>query len=386
MTHPHSRNIHIIVVTFLLSASVLAVPAPPEKKTSQIVASTDSLTSVGKHRSAATSLDHSSTTLPSPSTFTTKTVSSSAVSGAFTSTSLHAAPSGTTNSSSSLGNTPANAMAALFPMANPVSMWTTIPGAPVALPLSDSTLLPFKEMAGTKHAYTKAPDGKTAMEATYPQGSYNPSHQPRGGFSFYAPGPPSLDFTTAKELTFGYSVMFTAEFQWNQGGKLPGIYGGDNATTATACSGGRRDPTCFSARLMWRANGAGELYTYLPDPSDPNFAANEKVCKIPNSECNPTYGASIARGAFSFTPGEWTMVSERVKLNTAGQTDGELELFVGGKSVISAVGIILRDNAEGRMRGLQVETFFGGSTADWASPVDQQAYFSDFSVAILATL
>jgi hypothetical protein len=137
---------------------------------------------------------------------------------------------------------------------------------------------------------------------------------------------------------------------------------------------------------MWRPNGAGELYTYLPDPSDPAFAANEKICQIPNSECNPTYGASISRGAFSFAPGEWTTVSERVKLNTAGQADGELELFVGGKGVINATGIILRDTSEGRMRGLQMETFFGGSTADWASPVAQQVFFADFSAAILATL
>jgi len=271
-------------------------------------------------------------------------------------------------------------------MPSPLSQWTTLPGAPGALPLSDATLMPFKEMAETNHSYSKAPDGTTAMVANYPQGSFNPTHEPRGGFSFYAPGPSSVNMTDAQELTFGYSVMFPTGFQWNQGGKLPGIYGGDNASNATECSGGRRDPTCFSARLMWRTDGAGEIYTYLPDPSDPTYAANEKLCQMPNSECNPTYGASISRGAFSFTPGAWTTVSERVKLNTAGQADGELELFVGGKSVISAVGIILRDSDEGRIRGIQCETFFGGSTADWASPVTQQAYFADFSVAILSTL
>ena len=108
-------------------------------------------------------------------------------------------------------------------MPNPISQWTTLPGAPGALPLSDATLLPFKEMAETKHTYANAPDGKTAMVADYPQGSFNPTHEPRGGFSFYAPGPPSLDFTTAKELTFGYSIMFPTGFQWNQGGKLPGV-------------------------------------------------------------------------------------------------------------------------------------------------------------------
>ncbi|KAJ7130203.1 hypothetical protein C8R44DRAFT_872039 [Mycena epipterygia] len=347
-------------------------------------------TSSGKHHSATESREHSSaSTVPTSSIPSGPTVSG-VISGTITSSSLLPAPSGTSNGSTSAGNSTgagsATGLDALFPVPNPISKWTTLPGAPGTLPLSDETLMPFKEMAQTNHTYGKAPDGKLAMEANYPKGSYNPSHEPRGGFSFYATGPPSLDFTTAQELIFAYSVMFPVGFQWNQGGKLPGIYGGDNATTATACSGGRRDPTCFSARLMWRPQGMGEIYTYLPDPSIPAFAANEKLCQMPNSQCNPTYGASISRGAFSFTPGEWTTVSERVKLNTAGQADGELELFVGGKSVISAVGIILRDTDEGRLRGMQMETFFGGATADWASPVTQQAFFSDFSVAILATL
>ncbi|KAJ7130335.1 polysaccharide lyase family 14 protein [Mycena epipterygia] len=270
---------------------------------------------------------------------------------------------------------------ALFPIPSSVAQWTTLPGAPGALPLSDETLKPFDVMSGTTHNYVSAPDGKLAMEAIYPKGTYIPSKKPLGGFSFYAPGPDSVDFTTAKELTFGYSIMFPEGFQFNKDGKLPGIYGGDNATTA--CSGGRRDPTCFSARLMWRPEGQGELYTYLPDPSDPAYEANAHICNMPNSECNPTYGASISRGAFTFPTGQWTTVSERVKLNDAGQANGKLELFVGGRSIISATGIILRDSDAGRMRGIQFQTFFGGSTSDWASPVDQKVYFTDFSVAII---
>ncbi|KAJ6565448.1 polysaccharide lyase family 14 protein [Mycena vulgaris] len=310
-------------------------------------------------------------------------------------------PTSTTgNSTTGGGGGGGSGLDALFPIADSVAKWTTLPGAPGALPLSDDTLKPFKVMAGTTHDFVAAPDGKQAMEAKYPKGSYIPSKQPRGGFSFYAPGPADVDFTTAKELTFGYSIMFPQGFQFVKGGKLPGIYGGDDATTAVSCSGGRRDPTCFSARIMWRPEGAGELYTYLPDPSDPQFAANDKLCKMPNSECNPTYGASIQRGAFTFPTGEWLTISERVKLNTAGEADGELELFVGGKSVISATGLIIRDSDKGRMRGIQAcrplleihsrlnnfQTFFGGATPDWASPVDQQVFFADFSVAIISKL
>ena len=61
------------------------------------------------------------------------------------------------------------------------------------------------------------------MQAHYPKGSYTFGHQPQGGISFYAPGPSDVDLTTAKEATFGYSVMFDEGFDWNKGGKLPGL-------------------------------------------------------------------------------------------------------------------------------------------------------------------
>jgi hypothetical protein len=113
---------------------------------------------------------------------------------------------------------------------------------------------------------------------------------------------------------------------------------------------------------MWRGEGAGELYTYLPPFTDQRYAANEKQCNVaPMSDCNPTYGASVGRGAFHFTAGAWTTVSQRVKLNDVGQANGELELFVNGVSVTKVDGLILRARATGKMRGIQAQTFFGGT-------------------------
>ncbi|KAF9230124.1 polysaccharide lyase family 14 protein [Melanogaster broomeanus] len=265
--------------------------------------------------------------------------------------------------------------------------WSTAPEAPNALPLSDSTLNPFNSVEELSHNYVPAPDGKFSMQAYYPQGSYSLSIEPKGGFSFYSPGPANVDLTTAKEVTLGYSIYFEADFGWQKGGKLPGLYGGDTVEGSVHCSGGSRSTSCFSARLMWRTDGAGEIYSYLPPYTDPQFAANEAQCTVPPySECNPDYGASIGRGAFYFTSGQWNTVSQRVRLNDIGQADGELELYVGSVSVINVGGLILRDSDEGRIRGIMTQTFFGGSTPDFACPKDQYAYFADFSVAITETL
>lgn len=111
---------------------------------------------------------------------------------------------------------------------------------------------------------------------------------------------------------------------------------------------------------MWRPNGEGELYTYLPPYTETAYAANKKQCDFANSTCNTAYGASIGTGSFNFGAGQWTTVSERVKLNDVDQANGEIELFVEGKSVIKLDGLILRDSDEGRIRGLQMQSFFGG--------------------------
>ncbi|KAJ2913637.1 hypothetical protein MD484_g6779, partial [Candolleomyces efflorescens] len=268
----------------------------------------------------------------------------------------------------------------LFP-AGSSNSWTTCPASTKALPLSDSTFKPTNVLKSVPHRYADAPDGKRAVQAHYPKGSYTFKFKPQGGFSFYAPGP--LNLENAKEVTFGYSTFFPKDFNFQLGGKLPGLYGGNSQKEAYGCSGGRRDDGCFSARLMWRSQGKGEFYTYFP----PSASANEKLCKVPpSSECNPTYGASVGRGSFSFATGRWTTVAERVKLNDVGKANGEIELFVDGKSVINVNGLVLRTSNAGKFRGIQMQTFFGGSKPQFASPKDQDAYFSDFSVAIIQSL
>ena len=136
--------------------------------------------------------------------------------------------------------------------------------------------------------------------------------------------------------------------------------GGNSENEAVSCSGGRRDDGCFSARFMWRREGAGELYTYLP-PSSPE---NKAVCDIPpQSDCNDTFGASVGRGVFSFTPGKRTTIGQRVRLNDVGKANGELELFVDGESQFTVSGLVLRTADAGRIRGIQMQTFFGGEFA-----------------------
>lgn len=114
----------------------------------------------------------------------------------------------------------------LFPINNTISSWTTFSGGRpgTVVPLQDSTFNPFRVLSTTRHSYARAPDGKRGMRAYYPKGSYTFKFNPKGGFSFYAKGPRErLKLEGAKEVTFGYSIYFPSGFQFNKGGKLPGI-------------------------------------------------------------------------------------------------------------------------------------------------------------------
>jgi hypothetical protein len=113
----------------------------------------------------------------------------------------------------------------LFPSGFGKESWTTAEGIDGALPLSDATLKPTKVLKALSRDIVKAPDGKLGMQAHYPKGSYTFGHDPQGGFSFYAKGPSDVDLSTALEATFGYSVYFEEDFDYQLGGKLLGFCG-----------------------------------------------------------------------------------------------------------------------------------------------------------------
>ncbi|ETW74606.1 polysaccharide lyase family 14 protein [Heterobasidion irregulare TC 32-1] len=226
---------------------------------------------------------------------------------------------------------------------------------------------------------------KEAWEAIYIKGSINPAGAVKGGFGFYLGGPEDfqarLMHEGAEEVLMAYEVMFEKDWEWAKGGKLPGIYGGIG-DAAYGCSGGRKDARCkcFDLRLMWRANGAGELYAYLP--LTPTNA--ERLLRVPpTSHENTDYGFSVGRGAWRFQSGRWHCVAIRVKMNHVGRENGEVEVYIDGTSVLRATSLVLREDPASRIRGMHFQTFFGGNKPDWASPKHQRAWFASITGAIV---
>ena len=106
---------------------------------------------------------------------------------------------------------------------------------------------PNSTIPGTSNPVSNAP----VLQVIYPANSFSPQE---GGTQLYSLFNGSEPF---QSILLSYEIAFDQGFDWVKGGKLPGIRGGPDPD---GCSGGVKPngTNCFSMRLMWRPEGAGE--------------------------------------------------------------------------------------------------------------------------------
>ncbi|KAI8076964.1 hypothetical protein BDF21DRAFT_364304 [Thamnidium elegans] len=220
-----------------------------------------------------------------------------------------------------------------------------------------------------KNVVVRDPTKKTkdlVLRVVYPYKSINPESSTVGGLGFLAQ-PLKID-KNDRIVSLQYNIFFPKGFNFARGGKLPGLYGGHGD-----CTGGSSDSGCFTTRLMWRDKGIGEVYAYLPDSAQRQNLCDDKV-----NICNPDYGFSLGRGSFKFPTGKWFSVRQIITLNTAGKRNGKLDIYLGGKKVMSEKDLVFRKKSSDRVVGIMFHTFFGGSDWSWRSPKTQYSYFKNF--------
>ncbi|KAJ6586938.1 polysaccharide lyase family 14 protein [Mycena vulgaris] len=201
------------------------------------------------------------------------------------------------------------------------------------------------------------------LQVTYPAGSFSGD---TGGAQFY-----NLWNTTQssgfQSMLLSYEVAFDAGFDWVKGGKLPGLRGG---LSPTGCSGGNESTglDCFSTRLMWRTNGAGEVYAYIPSPNG--------LCSEKSIICNSDFGISVGRSSFTFASGQWNRVTLLVQLNNpADVANGNIEVYFNDVQALAQQDLQIRASSNVTAGGLYFSTFFGGSDSSWSTPTTTHTYF-----------
>lgn len=177
-------------------------------------------------------------------------------------------------------------------------------------------------------------------------------------FTYPIPGGPHT------HLWLQYKVMFDSNFTWVKGGKLPGL-AGYNGTKPTGCVNNSLLDG-FSARFMWRENGNGFLYLYNPVKQD---------------ECG-----DYSPLASFFTKGRWYTITSSVELGTANQYNGVVTTYIDGIEVSRVSGLMLRNSTSVSIDKFLFETFFGGSTTDWAPTTDQYSYFDNIAISTTSRL
>ncbi|MDL5052085.1 glycosyltransferase [Oscillatoria laete-virens NRMC-F 0139] len=191
----------------------------------------------------------------------------------------------------------------------------------------------------------------------YPSGSASPTvartHQaPLGGVQFYA----TLQMPPQNNLQFSYYVRFSENYNFVKGGKLPGLFGGKINSGGQIPDG----TNGFSTRYMWRDNGEGEIYVYLPISIE--------------------YGTSMGRGTWRFQPGRWYHLDQQIVLNNLESKDGLIKVWVDNLLVFEKRELTFRTTEELKIEGIFFSTFFGGGDPSWATPKDVYADFAEFSV------
>ncbi len=130
-----------------------------------------------------------------------------------------------------------------------------------------------------------------------------------------------LGMKSASAVCLDYSVFIPDKFPFNeQGGALPGVIGGPPPPAKIDAA------NRLAVRLQWTGDGKGILYIA---PTGSAFRG-------------------INLSGFPLEPGRWTRVEQEVVLNTPGEANGVVRLWVDGTLEAESEGVELRkDKADG---------------------------------------
>jgi len=204
--------------------------------------------------------------------------------------------------------------------------------------------------------------GNYCARVTYPMGTYSSPGgcQYRSNFGLYP-----IPAAPREEAYVRYYVRFDPDFNFVQGGKLPGLCG-------AGCNTGGSKPNGYdgwSARIMWRGNGKVVQYVYhidQPTTYGEDFEWNLNCQKY-------------------FIPGKWHCVETYIKMNTVtggvGDYNGIVRSWFDGELALDRTNVRFRHTTSIQIDKFYFSTFFGGDDPSWAPVKDEHAQFDNFIIS-----
>lgn len=207
---------------------------------------------------------------------------------------------------------------------------------------------------------TYAASGTKSLKVTYPEGKFGPSE---------SGGQAKLMLKPQPEYYASYKLRFSENFSWggtHEGGKLPGLAGGENCSGGQSCDG----TNGFSARFMWREGGKAVLYLYHMDKPD-KWGEDHPLLHKDGTEV-------------VFPKGAWVNLVERVQVNTVrngeANPDGEVQVWYNGEEVLHLTGLRFVRNSD-QVNNFYFSTFHGGGSQDWAPTQTCWIWYDDLVVS-----
>lgn len=143
----------------------------------------------------------------------------------------------------------------------------------------------------------------------------------------------------AASACLSYSVKLGDGFKFANGGTLPGLFG----ASLNARINNKED---FSVRMRWLKGGRlGVQQTEETARDSRPVPIDEKWLEMP--------------------VGRWVEIEQEVVLNTPGQSDGVLRVWVDGKLHMNAGGLSFRKSADATFAGVIADTHYADSIMDW---------------------
>lgn len=209
----------------------------------------------------------------------------------------------------------------------------------------------------------------TSLAVLYPAGGYGTK---RGGAQWILDLPESYS-----QVRLRYRVKFGEGFDFVRGGKLPGLAGG-TAPTGSAPADGYNG---WAARIMWRTD-----YRGTPGEVPQNTANLVQYVKHPTSgynndgrnEDNLYYERRGDR--IKIESGRWYLITQLVKMNSVGRTNGRIKAWIDGKEVLDQRNLEFRYTNGLGIDKFYFTTFFGGGSSVWGPSKDEVIYFDDIDI------
>ncbi len=199
-----------------------------------------------------------------------------------------------------------------------------------------------------------------ALKVTIPKGQ-------QLGLDLRLPLAPLAGGTEPEEAYFRYHLLLGEGWlPAADGGKLPGFA----STYGVAAWGGR----AWDGRKGWSLRGAFNTPLPREHPAAGYVVLGNYAYHSKSQKYGDWLGWPMAGAGSLLRPGRWTAIEQHVRLNTPGQSDGWLRVWVDGQLALDRRDLRLRDLPGIRIQEVWMNFFLGGTqraAADMHAYVDQ---------------